>query len=251
MIKTIIIDDEAASISYLEILLKDYCPNLSLAATCRSAQEGIEAIIFHQPELLFLDIEMPVENGFFVLEKIRHIPLRVIFTTAYQQHAIKAIKYSALDYLLKPIDPKELVSAVNRFFEYKSAPDIRQLQFFIDKIAQKEHTNRKIAIPNMEGFLLISVDDIVYCEADDNYSQIVLKNKTKIIASRTLKDIQSLLEDYDQFFRIHHSYLININEVKQYLKGEGGYVILSDGSNLNVSRHKKALLINYLAKGKM
>lgn len=248
MIKTIIIDDEEASISYLEILIKDYCPNLQVVATCRSAKDGIDAILIHSPELLFLDIEMPIENGFYVLEHVRHLPLRVIFTTAYQQHAIRAIRYSALDYLLKPIDPKEMVIAVNRFFEYKSVPDIRQLQFFIDKLAQKEHTNRKIAIPNVEGFSLISVDDIIFCSADDNYTDIVLKNKIKLTASRTLKDIQILLEDYDHFFRIHHSYLINLNEVKKYLKGEGGFVILSDGSNLSVSRNRKAALLSHLAK---
>lgn len=249
MIKAVIIDDEETCILSLAHLIREYCPHLSLVATCSSAEEGITTILKHLPELVFLDIEMPVKNGFEVLEEIRQIPVRVIFTTAYHHHAIKAIRYSALDYLLKPIDPKELIQAVNRYIEYRFVPDIRQLQFLIDKFAQKEYTSRKIAIPNMEGFNLISIDDILYCQADDNYTRLKLKKNAWITASRTLKDIQYLLEDFDFFLRIHHSYLVNLNEVKQYIKGEGGFVVMSDQSHLQVSRNKRETLLKYLSKG--
>ncbi len=248
MIKTILIDDEINSISSLEILLTDYCPEVNVLEKCASAQAGISAITRLQPDLIFLDIEMPVLNGFDLLEQIKHHSLAVIFTTAYHHYAIKAIRYSALDYLLKPIDPKELIQAVLRYSHQNSRPVTEQFQFLIDKLSQKEHTHKKIAIPNMEGFKLVSIEDIIHCEADDNYTHILLKNKVRITASRTLKEIQHILEEYEWFIRIHHSSLINLNEVSQYIRGEGGYVIMSDGSHINVSRNKKEALLKFLTR---
>ena len=191
---------------------------------------------------------MPVLNGFDLLEMVKNYPLAVIFTTAYQHYAVKAIRYSALDYLLKPVDYKELIQAVHRYINQKSRPNPEQFQFLIDKLSQKEHTTKKLAIPNMEGFKLVSIDDIISCEADDNYTHILLKDRSKITACRTLKEIQQLLDDSAIFIRVHHSSLININEVDQYVRGEGGYVIMSDGSHINVSRNKKETLLKYLMK---
>jgi two-component system LytT family response regulator len=248
MINTILIDDEENSLSSLEILLSSHCPSVHIIDKCKSVQEGFTSITNKHPDLIFLDIEMPVLSGFELLEQIKDYPLSVIFTTAFHQYAIKAIRYSALDYLLKPVDPKELVQAVQRFVTQGYKPKSDQFQFLIDKLSQKEHTNKKIAIPNMEGFKLISVDDIVSCSADDNYTHINLKNQTKIMASRTLKEVQYLLSDYESFLRVHHSFLINLNEVSQYIRGEGGYVIMNDGSHINVSRNKKEVLLKYLVK---
>jgi two-component system LytT family response regulator len=248
MIKVILVDDEESCISSLEILLTEYCPEVQIMDKCQSVQTGLSAIILHQPDLIFLDIEMPVLNGFDLLQKIKDFPLSVIFTTAYQHYAIKAIRYSALDYLLKPIDYKELIQAVHRFVNQKSKSNTDQFQFLIDKLYQKENTTKKLAIPNLEGFKLVSIDDIISCEADDNYTHILLKNQVKITACRTLKEIQHLLEDSELFIRVHHSFLININEVNQYVRGEGGYVIMNDGSHINVSRNKKDTLLKYLIK---
>ena len=248
MIKAILIDDEESSISSLAILLKEYCPDVEIMEKCQSVDAGLKAITLHGPDLIFLDIEMPVLNGFDLLEKIKNRSLAVIFTTAYRHYAIKAIRYSALDYLLKPIDHKELIQAVHRFVRQQSIPNTEQFQFLIDKLSQKENTTRKLAIPNLEGFKLVSIDDIIACEADDNYTHIILKGKIKITACRTLKEIQHLLEEYALFIRVHNSSLININEVDQYVRGEGGYVIMSDGSHINVSRNKKETLLRYLTK---
>jgi two-component system, LytTR family, response regulator len=249
MIRTILIDDELDSLSALKLILTEHCPEILILDSCSSPSSGIASIMEHKPDLIFLDIEMPLISGFDLLEQVKNFSLSVIFTTAYHHYAIKAIRYSALDYLVKPIDPKELVTAVERYKIQKfKSNNIEQFQFLLDKISQKEHTLKKLAIPNMEGFRLINIDDIISCEADDNYTHIHLKNKTKLTASRTLKDIQQLLSDYNFFIRIHHSYLINLNEINQYIKGEGGHVIMNDGSQLGVSRNKKDILMKYLMR---
>ncbi|MEO5583658.1 MAG: LytTR family DNA-binding domain-containing protein [Saprospiraceae bacterium] len=249
MIRTILIDDELDSLSALSLILTEQCPDILILDTCSSPSAGISSILEHKPDLIFLDIEMPLINGFDLLEKVKDQSLSVIFTTAYHHYAITAIRYSALDYLVKPIDPKELVASLERYKIQKTkTSNVEQFQFLLDKISQKEHTLKKLAIPNMEGFRLIDIDDIISCEADDNYTHIHLKNKTKLTASRTLKDIQHLLSDYDFFIRIHHSYLINLKEVNQYIKGEGGHVIMNDGSQLGVSRNKKDILLKYLMR---
>ncbi|MEE9371762.1 MAG: response regulator [Saprospiraceae bacterium] len=190
MINAILIDDEKNCLSSLEILLNTHCPSVNILRKCQSAQDSLPLIANLEPDLIFLDIEMPEMNGFDLLEQIRSNPVSVIFTTAFQQYAIKAIRYSALDYLLKPIDPKELVQSVQRMESQRSKPTFEQFQFLIDKISEKEHTHKKLAIPNLEGFKMISIDNIVYCEAGDNYTHIILKNDPKIIASRTIKEIQ-------------------------------------------------------------
>ena len=253
MIRTILIDDEKDSLSVLSILLTEHCPQVEIISLCAAPETGYNAIIELEPDLVFLDIEMPRINGFKLLDKVKEKRLAVIFTTAFQHYAIQAIRYSALDYLVKPIDPKELILGVQRYEDlFKSAfyktSNLEQYQFLLDKLSKKEHTYKKLAIPNMEGFRLVHIDEILYCEADDNYTHLYLKNKVKITSSRILKEIQALLFEYEMFIRIHHSFLININEVSQYFKGEGGYVILSDGSQLSVSRNKKEALMRYLNK---
>ncbi len=245
MIRTIILDDEVDAAASLEILLKQYCPQIEVIAVFNKSKEGITGIRKFNPDLLFLDIEMPNKNGFEVLEEIKEIPLAVIFTTAFHQYAIKAIRYSALDYLLKPVDPAELILAVDRFAEKKSNPNSDQFQFLLDVIAKKENTFRKIAIPNLEGFKLINSEDILFCQAEGNYTHIHLKSGEKILASRSLKEIQFSLEEYKSFVRVHHSTIVNINEVSQYIKSDGGYLILSDGQHINVSRNKKDGLMKY------
>ncbi|HWY34497.1 MAG TPA: LytTR family DNA-binding domain-containing protein, partial [Nitrosopumilaceae archaeon] len=199
-----------------------------------------------KPELVFLDIEMPVMNGFELLEQFEPIPFSVIFTTSYDQYAIKAIRFSALDYLLKPIDPVELVAAIHKVQLQKTHPSAEQFLMLMERIQHKETGFLKIAVPTSEGFELIPADHLIRCEADDNYTHLYLKNKTKIIACRSLKEMEEQLSDFNYFIRVHHSYLVNLNEVSKYIRGEGGYLVMNDGSTVNVSRNRKELLLKKL-----
>lgn len=243
MIKAIIIDDEVHCIDTLSMLLVDYCPKVEVMEKCVSAKKGLEAIESLNPDLVFLDIEMPVMNGFEFLEQFTDIPFSVIFTTSYDQYAIKAIRFSALDYLLKPIDPKELITAVQKVQEKKLRPSPEQFRMLMDHVHNKGNKITRVAVPTSEGFELIPAEEIIYCEADDNYTHLFLKNKRKIIACRTLKEVEEQLADFASFIRVHHSYMVNLNEVNKYVRGEGGYLIMSDNTTVNVSRSRKDALL--------
>ncbi len=251
MIKAILIDDEVHCIDTLSILISDYCPEVEVIERCHSAKRALEMIEKLKPELLFLDIEMPVMNGFELLEHFKQIPFSVIFTTSYDQYAIKAIRFSALDYLLKPIDPKELVSAVHKVEVNKTPPSAEQFKMLMDQIQHKDSGFTKIAVPTSEGFELIPADNVIRCEADDNYTHLFLKNKSRITACRTLKEMEDQLDDFGYFIRVHHSYLVNLNEVAKYIRGEGGYLVMNDGSTVNVSRSRKDTLLHKLQPGRV
>ncbi|HEX7847213.1 MAG TPA: LytTR family DNA-binding domain-containing protein, partial [Chitinophagaceae bacterium] len=221
MIKAILVDDELHGLETLNILLGEYCPEVKVMEKCSSAKKALEAIDKIKPDLVFLDIEMPVMNGFELLEQFDQIPFSVIFTTSYDQYAIKAIRFSALDYLLKPVDPKELIAAVHKVERKKNPPSNEQLRMLMDQLQHKESRFTKIAVPTTEGFELIPAEEVVRCEADDNYTHLFLKNKSKIIASRSLKEMEEHLKDFHSFVRVHHSYIVNLNEVVKYIRGEG------------------------------
>lgn len=243
--KAIIIDDEIHCIETLCILIKEHCADVNIVEQCPSAKKGLEAIKATKPDLIFLDIEMPVMNGFDMLEQLAEIPFAIIFTTGYDQYAIKAIRFSALDYLLKPIDVNELVRAVKKVQEQRHLPIAEQFQMLLKKINGKEHHFNKIAVPTSDGFELVPADTVIRCEADDNYTYLYLKNKKRIVACRTLKEVQEQLQDFDCFVRVHHSHLVNLNEVTKYVRGEGGSLIMSDGSSVNVSRSRKDALLKF------
>jgi two-component system LytT family response regulator len=245
MIKAILVDDEVHCLDTLNILLSDYCPEVQVMERCLSAKQGLMAIGKHNPSLVFLDIEMPAMNGFELLEQFTDIHFAIIFTTSYDQYAIKAIRFSALDYLLKPIDPKELITAVNKVETQKHLPSTEQFQMLMSQVKNKETGFYKIAVPTAEGFELIPADQVVRCEADDNYTHLFLKNKNKIIACRTLKEMEEQLQGFSFFIRVHHSYLVNLNEVTKYIRGEGGYLVMTDGSTINVSRSRKEALLKF------
>jgi two-component system LytT family response regulator len=245
MIKTILIDDEVHCLDTLSMLLSEYCAGVQIIEQCASAKKGLQAIEKYNPDLVFLDIEMPLMNGFELLEQFKEIPFAVIFTTGYDQYAIKAIHFSALDYLLKPIDPKELVAAIHKVETLKSLPSAKQFRMLMDQIQHKERGFTKIAVPASEGFEFVAVDQVLRCEADDNYTHFYLKNKTVITACRTLKEIEEQLEDFPFFIRVHHSWIVNLNEVTKYVRGEGGYLIMNDGSTVNVSRSRKESLMKW------
>jgi two-component system, LytTR family, response regulator len=249
MIKAILIDDEMHCIKTLSILIGDFCPEIEIMDRCLSAKQGIEAIETMKPDLVFLDIEMPVYNAFDLLEHFKEIPFSVVFTTSYDQYAIKAIKFSALDYLLKPIDPKELIAAVHKVQLQKTPPFDEQFQMLLHHVQNKHEGFKKIAVPTFEGFELIPLADLVRCEASNNYSHMYLKCNIKITACRTLKEIEEQLYDFDYFIRVHHSHIVNLNEVTKYVRGVGGYLIMSDGSIVNVSRGKKEILLKKFLPG--
>jgi two-component system LytT family response regulator len=245
MIKAIIVDDEPYCCEVLSTLLEKYCPEVTIEAVCQSAAEAITAITTHPVQLVFLDIEMPHMNGFQLLERLPRIDFDLIFTTSYDQYAIKAIKFSALDYLLKPIDRSELQVAVRKAVNRLQHPLPQQLQILLQKLHQPSHQVNQVALPTMEGLQLVPLDTIISCASSSNYTIISLKDKLKITVSRTLKEIEEMLEDA-MFMRVHHSYLVNLNEIRKYIKGEGGNLIMSDGSSVDVSRSKKELLLKKL-----
>lgn len=245
MIKAILVDDEVYCLETLSMLLEDYCPQVTILDQCRSAKKGLEAIEKNRPDILFLDIEMPIMSGFEMLEQFSEIPFAIVFTTSFDQYAIKAIRFSALDYLLKPIDPNELVSAVKKVQEQRHLPMAEQFQMLIKQVNGKISTFNKIAVPTSEGYELIPAEQVMYCEADDNYTYLYLKNKSKIIACRTLKDMEEQLQDFPFFLRVHHSYLVNLNEVTKYVRGDGGYLVMSDNNTVNVSRSRKDALMKF------
>ena len=246
MITAIIVDDEPDCCESMAMLLERYCPEVKVLDICYSAETALQSIKEHAPEILFLDIEMPFMNGFELLEKLGKINFDLIFTTSYDQYAIKAIRFSALDYLLKPIDRAELQKAVQKAAQRNQHPLPQQLEMLLQKLKNPAISIKKIAIPTMEGFQLLTAESIISCESEGNYTHLFLKDKRKITASRNLKEVEELLEDY-AFIRIHHSYIVNINEVEKYIKGEGGYLMMSDGSNINVSKSRKELLLKKLS----
>lgn len=249
MIKAIIVDDEPNCCENLATLLERYCPQVKVADICCSGQAALNAIIELNPDIVFLDIEMPHMNGFELLEKLQSIPFKLIFTTSYDQYAIKAIRFSALDYLLKPIDREELQNAVKKAMQELGKPIPQQLEVLLQKWHKSGNGGQKIALPTLEGLQLIAIDQIISCESDRNYTTLYLKEKKKMLISRPLKEMEELLTDYS-FLRVHHSYLVNLKEISKYIRGEGGYLIMSDGATVDVSRSRKELLLSKLQDGR-
>ena len=245
MITAIIVDDEPYSCESLATLLERYCPDVKILDICYSGADALKAIREQAPTLLFLDIEMPGMNGFEMLQQLPSIDFSIIFTTSYDQYAIKAIRFSALDYLLKPVDREDLQAAVQKAMQSANHLLPQQIEILLQKLNHPTIGVNKIAIPTMEGLQMLFVENIISCSSDSNYTVLHLKNKQKITASRTLKEIEEMLEDYS-FLRVHHSFLINLNEVERYIRGDGGYLIMSDGSNIDVSRSRKEILMKKL-----
>ena len=237
MIRSIIVDDEQKSRESLKILLEDFCENVTVSALCQNVAEGIQAIKQHQPDVVFLDIQMQRETGFDLLNQINSIDFEVIFTTAHSEYAIKAFKFSAIDYLLKPIDVDDLQKALLKV-EHKQNQNISgRLEHLIQNLRTNTPENYKLALPTSDGLVFIQLNSILYCEASSNYT-IIYTNNNKYIVSRTLKQYEDLLGEH-KFFRIHNSYLINLNVVKKYIRGDGGYVVLDNDVSLDVSKRKK------------
>jgi len=247
MLNAIIVDDEVHSCKTLEALLKRDCPHVNVVALCSNGEDALRVIKVSNPDLVFLDVEMPRMNGFEMLEKLEQINFHLIFVTSYDAYALKAIRFSAIDYLLKPINRDELKAAVEKVFSRMQAPLPEQLKIVLEKMQHPVFSINRIAFPTMEGLQMLAIESIISGEADDNYTTLHLKGNKKIVVSSTLKVIEELLEDHS-FIRIHRSYLVNVKEIEKYMKADGGYVVMSDGSQIYVSRNKKEELLKKLVK---
>lgn len=245
MINAIIIDDERHSCDALKMLLGKCCQQVHVTAICYSGEEGIRKINELRPQLVFLDIEMPHMNGFQMLEQLPKIDFEIIFTTSYDQYAITAFKFSALDYLLKPVDREELEKAVQRVSKKINPPVSQQLEILLQKINQPAITVQRIALPTMQGLEFVPVESILHCSSSNNYTEFFLTDKKKLLVSRTLKEVEDMLADHS-FLRVHNSYIVNLNAVTRYIKGEGGYLVMTDGSTIDVSRSRKEMLMQRL-----
>ena len=241
MLKAILIDDEPNSVKLLSLQLQEHCPQVEVVAKCTSSTQGLECIESIKPDIVFLDIEMPIMNGFQLLEKLDEINFCLVFVTAYDAFALKAFRFSALDYLLKPIEKEALKEAVRKA-EKQHRVDEKQ----IDMLKTQIHSGQlpqKLAVPYSGGILFIELKEIVFCEADSNYTKIVLTSGKSLLLTKTLRDVQEFLQERN-FQRVHRQYLINLDHIKEYVRGEGNYLIMSNNVNIPVSRNQKEELLN-------
>ena len=239
MLHAILIDDDESNLSSLKEKLAKNCPQVQIIAICDSAKKGIEAIDNLKPDVVFLDIEMPIMNGFIMLQQLTFKNFELIFTTAYDHYAIKAIRFSALDYLLKPIEIEDLKNAINKAEDKrnKTIPN-PQLELLLEHLQPAKNNIIRIAIPTTEGLQFITIADIIYLEASVNYTQLFLNNGKKYLVARTLKDFEDIFP-VELFLRIHNSFLIHKVFVERYIRGEGGQVVMMNGTFLPVSKRKK------------
>jgi two-component system LytT family response regulator len=244
-VTAIIIDDEVSARNTLKKFLSVYCPEVSIIAECGSVKEAMASIKKHDPEIVFLDIHLPDGDGFDVLHQLSEINFEIIFTTGFDNYAIKAIKYSAIDYLLKPLVAEELTVAVKRAIEKISENNSIPAP---PKPANHLNPMTRIAVPDAQGLKIIHLTKIVYCKAEGNYTSFVLSDQSKMLICKTLKEYEAGLPE-PPFFRTHNSFLINLEHVKTYVKGRGGQVEMSNGEFLDVARNRKQHLLDRLTRG--
>lgn len=248
MIRSIIIDDEAFGRQSIQDAVQKFCSDVAVVALCEDAERGIEAIKAFKPDLVFLDIQMPGMSGFDLLQRLAPVTFHVIFVTSYDQYAVRAFKFSAIDYLLKPLNPDELIQAVHKVKTKSDATSItHRFESLLNNIAFKTGKIEKVAIPTQNGIDFFNTDDIIYCQAEGSYTTLYMVNHRKELVARTLKDFENLLGS-SGFLRVHNSSLISLRHVQKYIKGEGGYVILSEGHHADISRRKKDEFLSILHK---
>ena len=242
--KAIIIEDELDSRETLRSYLDKYCPEVKLLAECVNIKEGKTAIQKLSPELVFLDIEMPYGNAFDLLEQFKEINFEIIFVTAFSQYAIQAFNRSAVHYILKPLDIDELILAVGKTRErLKAKQAMNHTRLLLDNLSAGNVGKQKIALPLMDGFEVVRIQEIVYCEANDNFTHFHFVDGKKSLICRKLKFYEEHLTDLN-FCRIHRSFLINLDYVKRYIKGKGGTVIMENGKQIQVANARKKAFID-------
>jgi two-component system, LytTR family, response regulator len=246
MIQALIIDDEKHCCDNLQWQLNKYCPEVHIEGIYTNAGEAIDRIRSEQPGLVFLDVEMPGKSGFELLEALTDIHFNIVFTTAFNQYALRAIKFGALDYLLKPVDKDELRLAVDKFIKQEKQVSLNQLTALLSHTRKaSDFTFQKIAFPALHSYELVHLNEILACESSSNYTNVRLINGKTILVSKTLKEIEELL-NMVPFFRVHNSWLVNLQYAVRYVKGDGGYLVLNNDLTVPVSRNKRDDLLKYI-----
>lgn len=240
MLKAILIDDESDCVRLLAHELATHCPNVQVIGQTTSSEDGLRQIQVLRPDVVFLDIEMPRMNGFQLLEKLGNISFSLIFVTAYNEFAVKAFRFSALDYLLKPIDTLDLQAAVRKA-EQQQRVDGRQIELLRSQL-HNQHLADKIAVPYQQGVIFLPVSDILYCESDSNYTKVMATQNRHYLLTRTLRDVQEVLEERN-FLRVHRQYVVNLDHIKLFMKGEGAYLVMTNDVSIPVARNQKEKLV--------
>ncbi len=244
MIKVVIIDDEVHCSEGLSIQLHELSIPVEILAVFNRPDKAVDYLNQNSFDILFLDIEMPVMNGFELLSRVNQLNFDVIFTTAYNQFAIRAFKYSACDYLLKPIIEEDLLQALQRWQNQRNNILNGQIRMALELLNHPEQSVKKIAVPTAEGLAFLQVDRIIHCEADSNYTLVRSMDEEKLLISRTLKEVESLLGEKG-FIRVHHSHLVNPIFIKKFIRSDGGFLIMENGQQVPVSKSKKDQLFSY------
>ena len=248
MLNVVIIEDEIHSRETLKTLLTEFCEGVNVMGMTGSVEEAVALINQLQPELVFLDIELQTGTGFDVLNQVDQRNFEVIFTTAFEHYAIKAIKFSSIDYLLKPIDLDELQDALRKARQKKDQLlTTRQLDLLLKNIANKTDKKRKICLSTADGLEFIEVGNITYCEANGSYTNFHIKPDIRLVVSKNLKEYEQMLTDYD-FMRVHNSFLINLHEVKKFVKSEGGYILMNSEAQISISPSKRDVFLRLMTK---
>ncbi|MGD1848836.1 MAG: LytR/AlgR family response regulator transcription factor [Salibacteraceae bacterium] len=243
--RAILVDDERKSRMNLALLLKKFCPQVEVVCQCKNIQSAKKALGTYRPQLVFLDIKMPGGSGFDLLESVQDRFFEIIFTTGYDEYAIKAFQHHAIGYLLKPIYSEDLVEAVQRATHYMEQAHNRYVELLQD--LQRPSTRETVPLPVEDGLELVAIKDMLRLQAEGTYCKVFLKDGRQIMLTKSLKSMEKLLESAS-FFRIHQSHLVNLSEVRKVLKTNGGFVLMSDGVELEVSRRKKGELLEFLSK---
>ena len=245
-INAIIIDDELSSMQNLQQKLAEFCPTIEVVATAQKPEEAILLIHHHKPDVIFLDIEMPKMSGFRMLEELKEVDFEIIFTTAYNHYAIDAIRIAAFDYLLKPIAIKDLQQSVDRLNKLRGYQTKEKIDVLRSSMSDKKSQDDKIAIATTEGLEFIPIKNILHIESNSNYSKLYFQNGRHLTVTKLLKDFEDMLEPY-HFYRVHNSHLINLNYIQKYLRGNGGRVMMQDGTEIEVARRKKEEFLKMIA----
>lgn len=248
MLNTLLIDDNADSAEKLGFLMTKYCAgSVRLLATADSGQDGLAAVAVHKPDLVFLDIELGDMTGFELLERVENVDFQVVFTTAHEQYAIKAIRYSAVDYLQKPIGREELLAAIARAENNPARILKEQVNLMAQHARAKSVLPEKIALTTSEGLTFVKIAEIIRCESDRMYTIVVLTGGEKLMVSKPMGQLEEILEG-NSFFRVHNSHLINLNHIRQFVRSDGGYVLMNDNKTVSVARNRKDDFLELFSK---
>jgi len=247
MIRTVLVDDETDNVRVMQKLLETYCPQVNIVGTAEGVESALQLIRTVKPDLAFLDIEMIQGNAFDLLNQLLPLQFQVIFVTAFDAYAIRAFKYSAVDYLLKPVDVDDLCRAVEKAEAKLAQKDMAQIRTLLENFGAAQLSQQKMAIPTLTGLSFVKISDIIRFEAKGHYTGIYLSNGEMMLTTRNIKDFENLLPEAI-FYRVHNSHIINLQRIQKYQKGRGGYVIMEDGTSIEVASRRRQEFMQRLVK---